>query len=195
MIGLSLKLGWFKSRPYPSHFIFDIIVGKRRIRHTTTLQLIDEFPNRFKIDWRFKFRVVICRIHFFLTLISKIKWLGSGLPLKFWVFPMILMMTHLQMFARIWLIMWTVIVAKPYQRVSICKLEKIWFFKTDFRMFYFFDGWNCLSDNLFMLIPFEYSVQWYTYQTKTYSIWNSRCCLIGVIMQFRRVHCSNASPL
>ena len=53
---------------------------------------------------------------------------------------MILMMTHLQMFARIWLIMWAVIIAKPYQCVSICKLEKIWFSKTDFRMFYFFDG-------------------------------------------------------
>ena len=29
----------------------------------------------------FKFRVVLCRIRFFPTLISKIKWLGSGLPL------------------------------------------------------------------------------------------------------------------
>jgi len=36
-----------------------------------------------KIGWRFKFRVVICRIRLFPTLISKIKWLGSGLPLRF----------------------------------------------------------------------------------------------------------------
>ena len=30
----------------------------------------------------FKFRVVLCRIRVFPTLISKIKWLGSGLPLR-----------------------------------------------------------------------------------------------------------------
>ena len=29
-----------------------------------------------------KFRVVVCRIRLFPTLISKIKWLGYGLPLK-----------------------------------------------------------------------------------------------------------------
>ena len=34
----------------PSHFIFEINVGKRRIRHTTTLKLIDEFLDRLKID-------------------------------------------------------------------------------------------------------------------------------------------------
>ena len=34
--------------------------------------------NRFS----FKFRVVLCRIRLFSTLILKIKWLGSGLPLN-----------------------------------------------------------------------------------------------------------------
>ena len=34
----------------PSHFIFEINVGKRRIRHTTTLKLNDEFLDRLKID-------------------------------------------------------------------------------------------------------------------------------------------------
>ena len=33
----------------------------------------------------FNLRVVVCRIRLFPTLISKIKWLGSGLPLKNWV--------------------------------------------------------------------------------------------------------------
>ena len=34
----------------PNHFIFEINVGKRRIRHTTTLKLNDEFQDRLKID-------------------------------------------------------------------------------------------------------------------------------------------------
>ena len=34
----------------PSHFIFEINVGKSRIRHTTTLQLNDEVLDRLKID-------------------------------------------------------------------------------------------------------------------------------------------------
>ena len=81
MIGLSLKLGWFKSSLCPSHFIFDINVGKRRIRHTTTLKLDDEFLNRLKIDLRFKLRVVICRIYFFPTLISKMAWVWTTLKI------------------------------------------------------------------------------------------------------------------
>ena len=40
----------FKGSSDPSHFIFEINVGKSRIRHTTTLKLNDEF--RLKIDWR-----------------------------------------------------------------------------------------------------------------------------------------------
>ena len=79
-----LKLHWKFSnlRVDPSHFIFEINVGKSRIRHTTTLKLNDEFLDRLNIDWRFKFRVVICRIRLFPTLISKIKWLLSELPLR-----------------------------------------------------------------------------------------------------------------
>ena len=34
----------------PCRFIFEINVGKMRIRHTTTLKLNDEFLHRLKID-------------------------------------------------------------------------------------------------------------------------------------------------
>jgi len=74
----------------PSHFIFEFNVGKSRIRHTTTLKLNDEFPDRLQCVWRlchFKFRVVLCRIHLFPTLISKIKWLGSEPPLTVRIGP------------------------------------------------------------------------------------------------------------
>ena len=50
-----------------SHFIFEINVGKSRIRHTTTLKLSNEFLDRLKIE----FRVVLCRIRFFPRLNSK----------------------------------------------------------------------------------------------------------------------------
>ena len=48
----------------PSHFIFEIHFKNRWmirpwIRHRTTLKLNDEFLDRFKIDWRLKFRVVL----------------------------------------------------------------------------------------------------------------------------------------
>ena len=66
-----------KGSPDPSHFIFEINLGKSRIRHTTTLKLNDEFPRRLQIDLRsrylIKFRVVLCRIRHLPTLISKIK--------------------------------------------------------------------------------------------------------------------------
>ena len=65
-----------------SHFIFEINVGKSRIRHTTTPNLNDELLDRLKIDCRFNFRVVLYRIRLFPTLISKIKWLWSELPLS-----------------------------------------------------------------------------------------------------------------
>ena len=42
------KFYLFKGCLEPSHFIFDINVGKRRIRHKTTLNL-DDF-NRFLVD-------------------------------------------------------------------------------------------------------------------------------------------------
>ena len=72
----------FKGSSDPNHFIFEINVGNSRIRHKTTLNLNDAFLDRLKIDCRFKFRVVLCRIRLFPTLISKIKWLRSGLPLN-----------------------------------------------------------------------------------------------------------------
>ena len=50
-------------------------------RGGSDMQGLDEFLDRLRIDRRFKFRVVICRIRFLPTLISKIKWLGSELPL------------------------------------------------------------------------------------------------------------------
>ena len=40
----------FKGSLYPNHFIFEINIGKGRIRHTTTLKLNDEFLDRLKID-------------------------------------------------------------------------------------------------------------------------------------------------
>ena len=39
----------FKGSSDPSQFIFEINVGKGRIRHTTTLKLDGEFINRLKI--------------------------------------------------------------------------------------------------------------------------------------------------
>ena len=42
----------------------------------------NEFLNRLKIALGFKFKVVLCRIRLFPTTISKIKWLGSELPLS-----------------------------------------------------------------------------------------------------------------
>ena len=64
----------------PSHSIFEINVGKSRIRHTATLKKNNEFLDRLK-SWvsrsieviSFKFRTVICRIRLFPTLFSKIK--------------------------------------------------------------------------------------------------------------------------
>ena len=35
----------------PSQFIFEINVGKSRIRHTTTVKLNDEFLDRHEIDY------------------------------------------------------------------------------------------------------------------------------------------------
>jgi len=40
--------GHFKGSSDPSYFIFEINVGKRRIRHTKTLKLKNEFLNRQK---------------------------------------------------------------------------------------------------------------------------------------------------
>ena len=78
---LSISDPGLKGSPYPSHFIFDTNVGNNRIRHRTTLKLNDEFLDRLQIDWKFQFRIVICRIRLFPTLISIIKWLESEQPL------------------------------------------------------------------------------------------------------------------
>jgi len=40
----------FKGCLDPSHFIFETNFGKKRIRHTTTLKLNEEFLDRLKID-------------------------------------------------------------------------------------------------------------------------------------------------
>ena len=42
----------FKGSLDVSHFILEINIGKRRIRHTTTLKLYDKFLDRLKIDSR-----------------------------------------------------------------------------------------------------------------------------------------------
>ena len=71
----------FKGSPDPSHYIFEINVGKMRIRHRTTLNLnLQTILSRSK-KLSFNFRVVACRIRLFPTLISKIKWLWYELPL------------------------------------------------------------------------------------------------------------------
>ena len=61
-----------------------INVGKSRIRHTVChIQRLWNWMmnlDRLKIDWIFKFKVVICRIRLFPTMFSKLKWVGSGLP-------------------------------------------------------------------------------------------------------------------
>ena len=62
-------LNWFKGGSDPSHFIFENNVGKSRILSRSRSSA-------------FYFRVVVCRLRLYPTLISKIKWLRSGLPLK-----------------------------------------------------------------------------------------------------------------
>ena len=63
----------FKDSLDPNHFVFEINVGKRRIRDTTTLKLnLRSSQNQLKMT-SFKFKVVLCRIRLFPTLIPKIK--------------------------------------------------------------------------------------------------------------------------
>jgi len=50
----SAKVTLSKGSPDPSLFIFEINVGKRRIRQRTTLKLNDQFLDRLKIDWRWR---------------------------------------------------------------------------------------------------------------------------------------------
>ena len=42
----------FKGSSHPKHLIFEINVGKSRIRHTATLKYKDEFLDRLKINRR-----------------------------------------------------------------------------------------------------------------------------------------------
>jgi len=67
----------------PSYFIFEINFGKRWIRHRTTLKLNDEieFPDRLKSIEDDVIQMQSRSIRLFPTFISKIKWLGSQLPL------------------------------------------------------------------------------------------------------------------
>ena len=74
--------GVLKGSPYPSHFTFEINVGKGRIRHTTILNLKLQSILSQSRNSEFNFKVVVCRIRLFPTLISKINWLGSELPLR-----------------------------------------------------------------------------------------------------------------
>jgi len=46
----------FKGSPDPSHFIFKIYVGKRRIRHRTNLDLNSLIFNRFSVDLEIQFQ-------------------------------------------------------------------------------------------------------------------------------------------
>ena len=66
----------------PIHSLFEINVGKSRIRHITTLNLNFQLILSQSRNFSFNFRVVVCRIRPFPTLISKIKWLWSELPLS-----------------------------------------------------------------------------------------------------------------
>ena len=69
-------------RPNSFHF-WNIIVGKRPIRHRTTLNLHSVIFNRFWVDKNMslhsKSGFVLCRIRLFPTMISKIKWFWSVL--------------------------------------------------------------------------------------------------------------------
>ena len=48
VLSVSMQEMFFKGSPDPSHLIFEIIVGKSRIRNITSLNLNDIIVNRFK---------------------------------------------------------------------------------------------------------------------------------------------------
>ena len=78
---LSINDRPFKGSPYTIHFIFEINVGKRRIRQRTTLNLnFQSILSRSRTS-SFNFWVFVCRIRLFPTLISRRKWHGYELPL------------------------------------------------------------------------------------------------------------------
>ena len=76
------KNGHFKGSPDQTHFIFEINVGEGRIRHRRTQESNFQIDSKTTEDDIIESRFVLCRIRLFPTLISKIKWLGSELPLK-----------------------------------------------------------------------------------------------------------------
>ena len=74
----------FKGSSDPSHFLFEINVGKRRIRHRTTVNSNEIIFNRYG-NSAFNFRVVICRIRPFPTLTWKneMAWVWSPKSLDY----------------------------------------------------------------------------------------------------------------
>ena len=86
MESLDANIHFIKDSPDQSHFIFEINVGKKRIRHRTTLNFEWSHVQSVLIrSWNssFNFRLIVSRIRLFPTLVSKIKWSGSELPLNF----------------------------------------------------------------------------------------------------------------
>jgi len=87
----------FKGSPDRSSFIFESNLGKSRNPTYSDSEMERRISrsaqNRLKMA-SFYFRVVLCRIRIFPTLILMIKWLWSGLPLK-WV-----VQYHKQCFAQ-----------------------------------------------------------------------------------------------
>ena len=80
--------GFFSQNDNLDHFIFEINVGRGRIRHKTTLNLNLQTIFSLSRNSSFNFRVVLCRIRLFATLISKINGLGIDFPLmKILKFP------------------------------------------------------------------------------------------------------------
>jgi len=71
-------LEWnFNGSSDPSHFIFEIIVGKSRIRHTTTQKMCDEFLRHSNSESFY------AGSDSFRQCFQTMKWLWSGLPLSF----------------------------------------------------------------------------------------------------------------
>jgi len=78
------KIELAKDNLDPSRLIFEINVGREHI--TTSNLNLQSTLSRFR-NSSLNFRVVVYRIRFFPTLISEIKWLGYGLPLRITLEP------------------------------------------------------------------------------------------------------------
>ena len=76
------KYTWLKGSPDPSHCTVQINIEKGRSSIERLWNGISRSTKKRLNMASFKFRVVLRRIRLFPTLISKIKWLGSELPLK-----------------------------------------------------------------------------------------------------------------